>query len=86
MNEANVAALKALLVEVLEPGNLSADEVGDLAEDLAAHGVLAPSSLTPEQAREVAESRFDFVPPGAYTTQPPLVIAALERIARGERP
>jgi hypothetical protein len=86
MNQANVAALTALLVEVLEPGNLSAEEIGDLAEDLAAHGVLAPSSLTDEQAREVVSARLDFEPPGTYTVRPRLVIATLERIARGERP
>ena len=64
MNEVNVAALKALLVELLEPGNLSADEIGDLAEDLAASGVLVPvqagwliSSFAPAISTPVSGSR-----------------------------
>ena len=84
MNERNVAALKAILVELLKPGNLSADEVRDLAEDLAGQGVLVPSSLTDEQARDVVSARLDFEPPGTYTVRPRLVIATLERVARGE--
>ena len=80
MNQANVAALKALLVELLEPGNLSADEVGDLAEDLAGHGVLVPSSLTNEELTTVWEE-IESVPDGANNAR-----SGLERIARGERP
>lgn len=78
MNQANVAALTALLVEVLEPGNLSAEEIGDLAEDLAAHGVLVPSALTSTELSIVWEELEQGAPNADKTRR------TLERIAEGE--
>jgi hypothetical protein len=87
MNEANVAALKAILVELLEPGNLSADEVGDLAEDLAGHGVLVPNALTGSDTKTAVHAALDYDVGIAGGKLPAVkgenLIAALERIAKG---
>jgi hypothetical protein len=84
MNEANVAALKAILVEVLEPGNLSADEIGDLAEDLAASGVLVPSSLGPGDAALIVAAGMKEDPPLQWTPNDAGLVSQLHRIAKGE--
>ena len=84
MNEANVAALKAILVEVLEPGNLSADEIGDLGEDLAARGVLVPSSLGPGDAALIVAAGMKEDPPFQWTPNDAGFVSQLNRIAKGE--
>jgi hypothetical protein len=88
MNKANVAALKAILVELLEPGNLSADEVGDLAEDLGASGVLVPKALTGSDTKTAVHAALDYDVGMAGGVLPAVkgekLIAALERIAKGE--
>lgn len=84
MSEANVAALQALLVELLEPGNLSADEIRDLAEDLAEHGVLVPSALTDEQSRSVLFKSALATAADRLAEDGHWVRSTLERIAKGE--
>jgi hypothetical protein len=84
MNEANVAALKALLVELLEPGNLSADEIHDLADDLADHGALVAGALTDEQSRSVLFKSALAAPADQLAEDGHWVRSTLERIAKGE--
>jgi len=77
MNPANIAALKLLIADWAE-----LDRPPDLAEWLAAHGVLVPSALTEDQAVKIGADAVGSVP-----TEPAeialCVREGLERIASG---
>ena len=73
---------------MLEPGNLSPDEVADLAEDLAGHGVLVPNALTGSDTKTAVHAALDYDVGLAGGVLPAVrgekLIAALECIATGE--